>query len=230
MDIIINSGECIDSAKDFINFLESEIETSEHKIYSVDCSLYKRHLSIKMNIIENEAVVTISRIIIMKKDESFSKFKNIFFDLKNNNFVPHGFLKGLILPLKGIILPENFIINDINNDIKSLAINDRNNNNSLGFINIDYLLPLDKFYLHYYCPIRIDEVYSAVSISVKDLPDDGYIFCLNKDEIKELYKIKKERLSDSEYVVFNMLVETSERGNEFSAMMNENMEGDKSGE
>lgn len=226
MDIIINSGECIDSAKDFINFLESEIETSEHKIYSIDCSLYNRHLSIKMNIIENEVVVTISRIIIMKKDESFSKFKNIFLDLKNNNFVPHGFLKGLVLPLKGMILPENFIINDINNDIKSLAINDRNNNNSLGFINIDYLLPLDKFYLHYYCPITIDEVYSAVSISVKDLPDDGYIFCLNKDEIKELYKIKKERLSDSEYVVFNMLVETSEIGNEFSAMIKENIEGE----
>ena len=222
--IITNSGECINSAKDFINFLESEIETSEHKIYSIDCSLYNRHLSIKMNIIENEAVVNISRIIIMKKDESFSKFKNIFLDLKNNNFVPHGFLKGLILPLKGMVLSENFVIND--NDIKKVAINDRINNNSVGFINIDYLLPLDKFYLHYYCPITIDEVYSAVSISVKDLPDDGYIFCLNKDEIKELYKIKKERLSDSEYVVFNMLVETSERGNEFSAMINEKIEGE----
>ena len=106
---------------------------------------------------------------------------------------------------------------------------------TLAYLIVSIIVPLILGII--YCIVKVTpKIFNAVSNLINELissakdKEELNKFKeqekLNKDAIKELYKIKKERLSDSEYVVFNMLVETSERGNEFSAMINEKIEGE----
>ena len=91
--IITNSGDSITSTVDFINFLRREIDKSECGIYKVVLNLRNTYISIRLYTIRCDLIEPVSEIIIMKKDESFSKFKVIFNDIQNNNITIHGFLK-----------------------------------------------------------------------------------------------------------------------------------------
>ena len=216
--IITNSGDSITSTVDFINFLRREIDKCECGIYKVVLNLRNTYISIRLSTIRCDLVDPVSEIIIMKKDESFSKFKGIFDDIQNNNITIHGFLKEL--ELKNIkVFSENDSIEHICDSIEYIhgTINKRN---SISFINIDYLLPLDNFFIHSIKAANVNSPCLAVLMSVRDLSEECYEFYLDESAIIELFKIKKEQLSESEYTVFNMLIETSETGNPLSIIRN----------
>ena len=207
--IITNSGDSITSTVDFINFIRREIDKCECGIYKVVLNLRNTYISIRFSIIRCDLVDPVSEIIIMKKDESFSKFKDIFDDIQNNNITIHGFLKEIHLK-------------DIKNEPVEYIPNDTviNKRNSISFINIDYLLPLDNFFIRSIKAANVKSPCLAVLMSVRDLSEECYEFYLDESAIIELFKIKKEQLSESEYTVFNMLIETSETGNPLSIIRN----------
>lgn len=216
--IITNSGDSITSTDDFINFLRREIDKCERGVYKVVLNLRSTYVSIRLSTIRCDLVDPVSEIIIMKKDESFSKFKDIFNDIQNNNITIHGFLKEL--ELKNIkVFSENDSIEHICDSIEYIhgTINKRN---SISFINIEYLLPLDNFFIHSIKAANVKSPCLAVLMSVRDLSEECYEFYLDESAIIELFKIKKEQLSESEYTVFNMLIETSETGNPLSIIRN----------
>ena len=216
--IITNSGDSITSTVDFINFIRREIDKCECGIYKVVLNLRSTYVSIRLSTIRCDLVDPVSEIIIMKKDESFSKFKDIFNDIQNNHITIHGFLKEL--ELKNIkVFSENDSIVHICDSIGYIhgTINKRN---SISFINIDYLLPLDSFFIHSIKAANVKSPCLAVLMSVRDLSEECYEFYLDESAIIELFKIKKEQLSESEYTVFNMLIETSETGNPLSIIRN----------
>lgn len=207
--IITNSGDSITSTVDFINFIRREIDKCECGIYKVVLNLRNTYVSIRLSTIRCDLVDPVSEIIIMKKDESFSKFKDIFDDIQNNRITIHGFLKEIHLK-------------DIKNEPVEYIPNDTviNKRNSISFINIDYLLPLDNFFIHSIKAANVNSPCLAVLMSVRDLSEECYEFYLDESAIIELFKIKKEQLSESEYTVFNMLIETSETGNPLSIIRN----------
>ena len=207
--IITNSGDSITSTVDFINFIRREIDKCECGIYKVVLNLRSTYVSIRLSTIRCDLVDPVSEIIIMKKDESFSKFKDIFDDIQNNNITIHGFLKEIHLK-------------DIKNEPVEYIPNDTviNKRNSISFINIDYLLPLDNFFIRSIKAANVKSPCLAVLMSVRDLSEECYEFYLDESAIIELFKIKKEQLSESEYTVFNMLIETSETGNPLSIIRN----------
>lgn len=216
--IITNSGDSIASTVDFINFIRREIDKCECGIYKVVLNLRNTYISIRLSTIRCDLVDPVSEIIIMKKDENFSKFKDIFNDIQNNNITIHGFLKEL--ELKNIkVFSENDSIEHICDSIEYIngTINKRN---SISFINIEYLLPLDNFFIHSIKAANVKSPCLAVLMSVRDLSEECYEFYLDESAIIELFKIKKEQLSESEYTVFNMLIETSETGNPLSIIRN----------
>lgn len=213
--IITNSGDSITSTVDLINFIRREIDKCECGIYKVVLNLRNTYISIRLSTIRCDLVDPVSEIIIMKKDESFSKFKDIFDDIQNNNITIHGFLKEIHLKdIKVFSETEPEPIQYIPNDT---VINKRN---SISFINIDYLLPLDNFFIHSIKAANVNSPCLAVLMSVRDLSEECYEFYLDESAIIELFKIKKEQLSESEYTVFNMLIETSETGNPLSIIRN----------
>ena len=207
--IITNSGDSITSTVDFINFIRREIDKCECGIYKVVLNLRSTYVSIRLSTIRCDLVDPVSEIIIMKKDESFSKFKDIFNDIQNNRITIHGFLKEIHLK-------------DIKNEPVEYIPNDTviNKRNSISFINIDYLLPLDNFFIRSIKAANVKSPCLAVLMSVRGLSEECYEFYLDESAIIELFKIKKEQLSESEYTVFNMLIETSETGNPLSIIRN----------
>ena len=207
--IITNSGDSITSTVDFINFIRREIDKCECGIYKVVLNLRNTYVSIRLSTIRCDLVDPVSEIIIMKKDESFSKFKDIFDDIQNNNITIHGFLKEIHLK-------------DIKNEPVEYIPNDTviNKSNSISFISIEYLLPLDDFFIHSIKAANVKAPCLAVLMSVRGLSEECYEFYLDESAIIELFKIKKEQLSESEYTVFNMLIETSETGNPLSIIRN----------
>lgn len=213
--IITNSGDSITSTVDFINFLRREIDRCECGIYKVVLNLRNTYVSIRLSTIRCDLVDPVSEIIIMKKDESFSKFKDIFDDIQNNHITIHGFLKEI--HLEDIKLFSEIEPEPIEYIPNNMVINKRD---SISFINIEYLLPLDNFFIHSLKMANVKSPCLAVLMSVKDLSEKCYEFYLDESAIIELFKIKKEQLSESEYTVFNMLIETSETGNPLSIIRN----------